>query len=110
MPQGCSFKANTYANRDTATLPTLFRRQAVRIPQICTPVPSPNRQHAELGNDDGRTDSGSDFLRGLDSQSNMSLRIADDDNSLEASPLTGAGLLLDWLDLRPILMYQPILG
>ena len=67
--------------------------------KIGTPVSSSHRNDAQLGDDDGRTDSSGDFLGGLDTQTNVSLRVSDDDNGLESCSLTGTGLLLDGLDL-----------
>ena len=69
------------------------------VTQRCTPVSSPDRQHAQLGNYDGGTDGGSYFFGSLDSQTNVSFRITDDDNGLEAGTLTGTGLLLHGFDL-----------
>jgi len=67
--------------------------------QVCTPVTSSDGQNAQLGDDDGGTDGGCDFLRCLDTKTNMSLRITNNNDSLESSTLTGTGLLLDGLDL-----------
>jgi hypothetical protein len=64
-----------------------------------TPVATTNRQNGELRNDDGSTNGSRDFLGGLDTQSNVTLAIANNNNSLEAGTLTGTGLFLDWLDL-----------
>ena len=69
------------------------------LPQIGTPVSSPNWENAQLGYDDGGSNGSSDFFRGLDTKSNVSLRVANDDNSLESCALTGAGLLLDGFNL-----------
>ena len=69
------------------------------VTQRCTPVSSPYRQDAQLGDYDGGTDGGGHFFGRLDTQTNMSFRITDDDDSLETGTLTGAGLLLHGLDL-----------
>jgi hypothetical protein len=71
----------------------------VRQTEVGTPVASSHGDDAQLGDDDGRTDGGSDFLRCLDAQTNMALRIANDDNGLESRSLTGTSLLLNRLDL-----------
>ncbi len=94
-----SNKGQTYANSHTPTLATLLRRQAMRLSQSCTPVPSTYRQHAQLRDDDGGADGGRDFFGGLDPQANMSFGVTNDDDSLEASALTSAGLFLYGLDL-----------
>ena len=71
----------------------------MRRTKIGTPVTSPDWQNAELRNNDGGTDGSGNFLRRLDTKTNMTLRVSDDDDSLESSTLTGTSLLLDWLDL-----------
>lgn len=65
------------------------------LPKISAPVSSPNWEHTKLGYDDGGSNGSSDFFRGLDTKTDVSLRVANDDNSLETCALTGAGLLLD---------------
>lgn len=71
----------------------------MRLTEIGAPVSSPDGQDAQLSNDDGGTDGGSNFLGGLDSETDVALRVADNDDGLETSALTGAGLLLDGFDL-----------
>lgn len=71
----------------------------MRLTQVGTPVTSSDRQNAELGNDDGGTDGSSNFLGGLDSETDVTLAVTDDNDGLEAGALTGTGLLLDRLDL-----------
>lgn len=71
----------------------------MRLTEVGTPVSSPDGNDAELGDDDGSTDSSRDFFGGLDTETDVSLRVSDDNNSLETGTLTGAGLFLDWLDL-----------
>jgi hypothetical protein len=72
----------------------------VRETEVGAPVTASDGDDAELGDDDGGTDSSRDFLGGLDAETDVALRITDDDDSLEAGTLTGAGLLLDRLDLH----------
>lgn len=69
------------------------------LSQGCTPVPSADRQNAELSDDDGGADRGCDFFGGLDPESDVPFRVTNDDDGLEASALTGAGLFLYGLDL-----------
>lgn len=64
-----------------------------------TPVPTTDGKDGELGNDDGSTDSGRDFLGCLDTETDVTLGITNDDNGLETGTLTGTGLLLDGFDL-----------
>jgi len=71
----------------------------MRKTQVCTPVASSNWQNAQLSDDNGSTDGSCDFLGCLDTETNVSLRIANNNDSLESSSLTGTSLLLDGLDL-----------
>lgn len=65
-----------------------------------TPVTSPDGDDAKFRGDDGTTDGGSDFLRALDAQSDVTVEITDGDERLEARSLTGLGLLLHGHDLH----------
>jgi hypothetical protein len=71
----------------------------VRETKVGTPVTTSNGDDAQLGDDDGGTDSSSNFLGGFNTETNVTFRITDDDNSLESGSLTSTGLLLDGLDL-----------
>jgi hypothetical protein len=89
----------TYTNRDGTALAGLLRWQRVRKTQVCTPVTSSDRQNAQLGDDDSGADGSCDFLRCLDTKTNVSLRITNNNDGLESSTLTGTSLLLDGLNL-----------
>lgn len=89
----------TYSDGDGTTLGALLDGQRVRLTEVGTPVTSPDGQNAELGNDDGGADGGSDFLGGLDTETDVTLGVTDDNDGLETSTLTGTSLLLDGLDL-----------
>jgi hypothetical protein len=71
----------------------------VRLTEVGAPVAAADGEDGELGDDDGGADSGSDFLGGLDAETDVAFGVADDDDGLESGALTGAGLLLDGLDL-----------
>lgn len=72
----------------------------MRNTKVGTPVTTSDGDDAELGDDDRSTDSSSDFLGGLDTKTNVTLGVTNDDNSLESGSLTGTGLLLYGLDLN----------
>jgi hypothetical protein len=91
----------THANRNGTTLSTLLGGQGVRKTKVGTPVASSNGQNAQLGNDNSSADSSSHFLGGLDTKSNVSLRITNNNNRLKSRTLTSTSLLLDRLDLFP---------
>lgn len=69
------------------------------LTEVGTPITSSDGQNAEFGDDDGSTDGGSDFFGGLDTETNVTLGVTNDNNSLETGTLTGTSLLLDGFDL-----------
>lgn len=71
----------------------------MRLTEVGTPVTATDGENAQLGDDDGGTDGSSDFLGGLDTETNVALGVTDDNDGLEAGTLTSTGLLLDGLDL-----------
>lgn len=89
----------TYTNSDGTALAALLGWDGVRLTEVGTPVATTNGHDGELGNDDGSTDGGRDFLGRLDAETDVALAVANDDDGLEARTLTGTGLLLHWLDL-----------
>lgn len=90
---------NTYSDGDGTTLAGALDGERVRLTEVAAPVTSPDGDDGELGDDDGGTDGSGDFLGGLDTETNVALRVTDDNDSLETGALTGLGLLLDGLDL-----------
>lgn len=90
---------DAYSDRYGTALAALLGGQRVRQTKVGTPVTSPDGQDTQLGDDDGGTDGSSNFLGGLDSETDVALRITDDHDGLEPGALTGTGLLLDGLDL-----------
>jgi hypothetical protein len=89
----------TYTNGNGTALSTLLARERVRSTKVGTPVASSDGDDAQLGDDDGGADSSGNFLRRLDTETNVAFRVTNDDNGLKACSLTGTGLLLDGLDL-----------
>ena len=76
----------------------------MRLTKIRTPVASTDRKDGEFGNDDGGADGSSNFLRGLDSEADVTVAIANYNNCLKSSPLTSPGLFLHRLDLQTNLL------
>lgn len=91
--------SNTHSDGDGAALAGLLDGDGVGLTQVGTPVTTTNGNDAQLGDDDGGTDGCGNLLGGLDTQTDVALGIADDDDGLETGTLTGTGLLLDGLDL-----------
>ena len=89
----------TYSDSDGTALSTLLDGQGVGETKVGTPVTAAHGDDAQLGDDDGGADGSSDFLGGLDAETDVALGVTDDDDGLESGPLTGTGLLLDGLDL-----------
>ncbi len=89
----------TYTDGDGTTLAGLLDGQRVRLTEVGTPVTAADGEDSELGNGDSGTDGSGDFLGGLDTETDVTLTVTDENDGLEASTLTGTGLLLDGLDL-----------
>lgn len=90
---------STYADGDGTALAALLRWDGVRLTEVGTPVTTTDGDNGELGDDDGSADGGGNLLGGLDAETDVALRVTNDDNGLETGALTGTGLLLDGLDL-----------
>ena len=71
---------------------------------LVTPVSTTNGENVELSGSDGTTDSDSNFLSALNTETNVSVVITNDDGSLETGTLTSTGLLLDRRDLENLLL------
>lgn len=71
----------------------------MRLTKVGAPVTTTDGDNSELGNDDGSADGGSNFLGGLDTETDVTSGVTNDNDGLEAGTLTGTGLLLDGLDL-----------
>ena len=68
--------------------------------KVGAPVSAADRKHRQLCDDDCCADGGCDFFGCFDAETNVTFAVANYDNGLEASPLTGTGLLLDGFDLK----------
>ena len=89
----------TYTDGDGTALARLLDGNGVRLTKVAAPVTATDGDNVELGDDDGGADGGSDFLGGLDTETDVTLTVTDENDGLEAGTLTGTGLLLDGLDL-----------
>lgn len=89
----------TYTDGDGTALARLLDGNGVRLTKVGAPVTATDGDDVELGDDDGGADGGSDFLGGLDTETDVAVGVTNEDDSLEAGTLTGTGLLLDGLDL-----------
>jgi len=91
-------------NRDGTALAALLCGKGMWETQIAAPVTSSDGQNAQLGDDDGGTDGGCDFLGGLDTETNVALGITNNDDGLESGTLTSTSLFLDGLDLHNLIL------
>ena len=82
----------------------------MRLSEVGAPVPSPDRDDAELCDDNGGADCGRDFLAGLDAEANVPGAVSDHDDGFEARALAGAGLLLHRLDLCDFVVSEEVAG
>ena len=54
------------------------------LTQLVTPVAATDWDDGQLGEDDGATDGGGDFLGALDTKADMAVLVTDGDNSLNS--------------------------
>jgi hypothetical protein len=92
------------SHRDGTALAGHFGGDGVGGTDLVAPVASSDGDNGELGLDDGTTDGGGNFLRALDSETDVSVSITDNDEGLESGSLTGTGLLLDGHDLHDLIL------
>ena len=76
----------------------------VWVTNLVAPVTAANWDDGELGVDGSALDGVGNFSGGLDTETNVAVAVTDGDDSLKAGALTGAGLLLDWLDLHDFVL------
>ena len=89
---------------DGADLAGDLRGHGVRLTERSTPVTPTNGNDGELGENDGSPDGGRDFLRALDTETDVAVEVTDRDERLEAGALTGTRLLLDGHDLHDLVL------
>lgn len=83
---------------------TYLRGDGVGLTENGTPVTTADGDNAQLSEDDSATNSGSDFLRALDTETDMAIIVTDDNERLETSTLTSTGLLLDRHNLHDLVL------
>ena len=88
---------------DRSYLPADLRGDGVRFTELSTPVTSSDGDDGKFCKDDCATNGGCDFLRALDTQTDMAIEISDSNKCLESRTLTGTGLLLNRHDLHDLI-------
>ena len=86
--------------QDSFKLTSNLAGHGVWATNLVTPETTPDWHDGELGKDDCATNCGGNFLGALDSEPNVTVVVANGNESLEAGALTGAGLLLNGHDLQ----------
>jgi len=83
-----------------ATFTSHLAGDSVRSSNLVTPVSTADWDNGKFGQDDGTTDGSGNFLGAFDSETNVSIVVANGNKSLEAGTLTSSGLFLDRHDLE----------
>lgn len=96
LGDGSRHDAGTTGSRDEAhgdgsALAGDLARDGMGLSELVTPVSSADRDDGDFGGDDSSTDGGGDFLRALDSESDVTVVVSDSDESLESGTLSGSG-------------------
>jgi hypothetical protein len=89
---------------DGTDLSADLRWHCVRLTKGRTPVTSPHGNDGKFGEDDGASNGSRNFFSALNTQSNMSVRVTDSNEGLEAGTLTGTSLLLHRHDLHDLIL------
>ena len=76
----------------------------VWLTELVAPVAPPHWKDGELGVDHSTLDGVGNFGGSLDTKTDVALVVTNGDAGLKAGPLTGTGLLLDWLDLHDLIL------
>ena len=97
--QPCSSRGGDQADGDAAAFSGFLGRERMWFTEVRAPVAPANGQDGELGNYDGGPDGCSYFFGGFDAKPNVAFTVTYNDDGLETCTLTGAGLLLDRLNL-----------
>jgi len=71
---------------------------------LVSPISSTDRDKVELGRNEGTLDGNLHFLGDLDSETDVTVHISDNNNSFEAGSLSGLSLLLDGDDLHDLIV------
>ena len=92
------------AQSDRSALAGGLGGHSVGLTDLVTPITTTNGDDGKLGQDDGGTDSSSHLLSALHTETDVSVAVANDNEGLETSPLTGTSLLLHRHDLQYLIL------
>lgn len=87
-----------------ATAAGHLARDGVGLPDLVPPVALAHRDNGELGQDDGPADGSGYLLRGLNTQTHISIVVPNGKKCLELDPLASIGLFLHWHNLQNLVL------
>jgi len=93
---------------DRTTLTGALHRDGVWGSELGTPITTADRDQVDLGVEDSTTDGCGDLLAGLPAKTDVTVTVTNSDEALEASALTGGGLLLDRGDPHDIILERDL--
>jgi len=105
-----SARGRDKAHGHGTALASYLHGHSVWVTDHVTPISTAHGNDRELSEDDSTTNGGGYFLGALYSQANVTIMISNDDEGLEASPLTSASLFLHWHDLHNLILQLSFLG
>lgn len=108
--QSSTLGGGNKTNGNGTALSSHLGGNSVGSSDLGTPMSSSDGNEGEFGQNDGGADGVSDFFRGLNSQSDVSVVVSNDDEGLETGALTGTGLLLNGHDLHHFFFQVILLG
>ena len=92
------------ADMHRATLAVDLVGHSVGQADLAAPITAANGDNLHLGREDATTDGVGHLLARLDTETNVAVEVADEHEGLEASTLTGRGLLLNGLHLENLVL------
>lgn len=87
---------------DGTTFTGSLHGDGMHVTDLVTPVASTDGDKSELSANEGTLDGNLDFLGELDTETDVTVVVTNDDDSLEAGTLTSLGLLLDRHNLHDL--------
>jgi hypothetical protein len=76
----------------------------VGLTDLVTPETTTNGDDGQLGGDDGTTDGSGNFLCALNTETDVTVMVTNNDEGFELGTLTGSGLLLDGHNLHDLIL------
>ncbi|KAH3667994.1 hypothetical protein OGAPHI_001748 [Ogataea philodendri] len=100
---GTSWSRNQ-SNVDGTTLTRTLVSDGVRSTKVGSPVTSSDWNQGQLGDDDGTSDGSGQLLGNLDTKTNVTVGVTNNNNNLHSGSLTSSGLLLHRKNLHHLVL------